>query len=75
MTTKTPLQKILKGILHTEDKTNITMKCWEILNLKRRIDKYSERCINVAAHTQIFKQQKQVNGRTHHIPLNINIEC
>jgi hypothetical protein len=39
MTTKLPMQKILKGILHTQKmKTNITMKGWEILNLKRRTD-------------------------------------
>jgi hypothetical protein len=36
MTTKLPLQKIMKGILYIEDKTNITTKGWEVLNLMRR---------------------------------------
>jgi hypothetical protein len=35
MTTKPPLQKILKGILHTEVKRNITRKGRELLNLMR----------------------------------------
>jgi hypothetical protein len=52
------------------------MKRWEILNLKRRTDKYSESNIELAAHTQILKKQKQVNGRNHHIPsiltMNVN---
>jgi hypothetical protein len=40
MPTITPIQKILKGILHThKTKTNITMKKEEILNLKRRTEK------------------------------------
>jgi hypothetical protein len=56
-------------------KTNITMKEWKILNLKRRTDTYSESSIELAAHTQILKQQKQLNGRNHHILLNINTEC
>jgi hypothetical protein len=52
-------------------KTNITMKRWKVLNLMRRTDKHSESTIESAAHTQILKQ-KQLNGRNHHIPLNIN---
>jgi hypothetical protein len=41
MTTKPPLQKILKGILHTADKKkkNIIMKGWEILYFKGKTDK------------------------------------
>jgi hypothetical protein len=30
MTTKPPLQKILQGILHTEDESKQTMKGWEV---------------------------------------------
>jgi hypothetical protein len=26
-------------------------------------------------HNQTLKQQKQLNGRNHHIPININTEC
>jgi hypothetical protein len=36
-------------------------------------DKESESGIDSAAHNQIHK--KQLNGRNHHIPININSEC
>jgi hypothetical protein len=39
MTTKLPLQKIMNGILHTEDEKTIAIKEWEVLNLKSRADK------------------------------------
>jgi hypothetical protein len=54
------------------------MKGQEVLNLKRRIDKYSESSIESAAHTPILKQQKQLGDKNHHIPylsiltLNVN---
>jgi hypothetical protein len=48
-------------------KTDITMKGWEELNLIRRTEKYSENSIELATHTQIFKQQKQLNVKNHHI--------
>jgi hypothetical protein len=32
------------------------MKGWEVLNLRRRKDKYSESSIEWSAHTQILKQ-------------------
>jgi hypothetical protein len=75
MTTKPPLQKILKGILYKKMKTNITMKGQKVLNLIRRKDKHSESSIESAAYTQVLKQQKQLNGRNHHIPLHTNTEC
>jgi hypothetical protein len=53
-------------------KTNKIMKGWEVLNLKRRIDKYSEYSTELAAHIQILKQ---LNVRKNHIPVNINTEC
>jgi hypothetical protein len=52
-------------------KTSITMKEQEILHLKRT-DKFSESGIGLALHTQMLKQQKQLNGRNLHIPININ---
>jgi hypothetical protein len=55
-------------------KMNIITKGQEILNLKRRTDKYLEKSIDSASHTQILKQQKQLNGRNHHILTNINTE-
>jgi hypothetical protein len=63
MTTKPLLQKILKGILYTEDKNRQTMKGWEGLTFRRKTDKHSESSIQLAAHMQILKQQKQLNGR------------
>jgi hypothetical protein len=51
------------------------MQVQEVLNLMRRTDKYSESNIESAPQTQILQQQKQLNGRNHHMPLNINTEC
>jgi hypothetical protein len=48
------------------------MKGQEVLNLMRKTDKYSESSIESSAHTQILKQQKQLNSRNHHILININ---
>jgi hypothetical protein len=70
-----PLQKALKGILPQKWKTNITTKGWEVLNLMRETNKYSESRIELAAHIQILKQQKHLNGRNHHIHADVNIEC
>jgi hypothetical protein len=40
MTTKPPLQKILRGKFYTEKtKTNMTMKGQEVLTLRRKTDK------------------------------------
>jgi hypothetical protein len=39
MTTKPPLQKILQGILHTEDEENKTMRGREVSNHRREKDK------------------------------------
>jgi hypothetical protein len=46
-----------------------------VSNHRRRKDKESESNIDSAAHIQALKQQKQLNGRNHHIPININTEC
>jgi hypothetical protein len=51
------------------------MKGQEALKLIRRTDKHSESSTELSAHTQILKQQKQPNGRNHHIPLNTNTKC
>jgi hypothetical protein len=56
-------------------KANKTMRGLEVSNHRRRKDKQSESSIDLAAHNQILKQQKQLNGRNHHIPININTEC
>jgi hypothetical protein len=74
MTTKPPLQKILQGIPHTENESK-TMRRQAVPNHSRRKGKESESNIDSAAHNQTLKQQKQLNDRNHHIPININTEC
>jgi hypothetical protein len=56
-------------------KAKKTMRGWEVSNHRRRKDKESESSIDLAAHNQILKQQKQPNGRNHHIVINTNTEC
>jgi hypothetical protein len=56
-------------------KANKTIRRWEVANHRRRKDNKSENSIDSAAHNQTFQQQKQLNGRNHHIPVNINTEC
>jgi hypothetical protein len=53
---------------------NKTMREQAVSNHRRRKDNKSENMIDSAAHNQILKQQKQLNGRNHHIPININTE-
>jgi hypothetical protein len=72
MTTKPPLQKILQGILHTE---NESMQNHERAGSTKPQEKKVESNIDVAAHNQILKQQRQLNDRNHHIPTNTNTEC
>jgi hypothetical protein len=55
-------------------KANKTTRGWEVSKHRRRKDKESESSIDSAAHNQILKQQKQLNVRNHHIPINTNIE-
>jgi hypothetical protein len=55
MNTKPPLQKILQGILHTEDENKQNHQRTEV-NL-RRTDKYSGNSTEWAADTQILKQK------------------
>jgi hypothetical protein len=56
-------------------KANKTMTRQAAPNHRRKKDKESESSIDSAAHNQALKQQKQLNGRNHHIPININTEC
>jgi hypothetical protein len=73
MTTNPPLQKILQGILQTEDESKQTMRRWAVSSHRRRKDKESENNIDSAIHNQIIKQQKQLNGKNHHIPIFITL--
>jgi hypothetical protein len=75
MTTKPPLQKILQRILHTESENEKkNMKVLAIPNHRRRKGKKVESNIDSAAHNQTLKQQRQLNDRDHHIPINTNTE-
>jgi hypothetical protein len=65
-------RKFCKEFYTQKMNANKTTRGWDVLNLRGRKDKKSESTIDLAAHTQILKQQKQLNGRTHHIPININ---
>jgi hypothetical protein len=73
MTTKPPLQNILQGIMHKKMKPNKTMKGQAVPNHRRRKDKKVEINIDSAAHNQTLKQQRQLNDRNHHIPINITL--
>jgi hypothetical protein len=75
MTTKPSQQNILQGILHIEYETNKTMRGQAVSNHRRRKDKESESTIDSAAHNQTLKQQKQLNDRNRHIPINTTTEC
>jgi hypothetical protein len=61
MTTKAPLQKILQGILDTENKSKQNHERTDnpILNHRRRKNKESESSIDSATHNQILKQQNK----------------
>jgi hypothetical protein len=75
MTTKPPLQKILKESCTQNMNAYKTMKEQAVPNDRRRKDKKVESNIDLAAHNQTLKQQKQQNDRNHHIPINTNTEC
>jgi hypothetical protein len=55
-------------------KANKIMRGQEALNHRRK-EKESENDVDSAPHNKTLKQQKQLNGRNHHVPININIEC
>jgi hypothetical protein len=55
-------------------KANKTTRGQVISNHSRRKDKESESSTDSAAYNQALKQQKQLSGRNHHIPININTE-
>jgi flagellar biosynthesis/type III secretory pathway chaperone len=70
MTTNTLLQKILPGILQTEDKkTKQNHKRTGSIKPYEKNTQYSESNISLAAHTQILKK---LNGRNYHTPLDMD---
>jgi hypothetical protein len=74
MTTKPPLQKILQGILHIENKTTQNHERAGSTKPQEK-GKKVESSIDSAAHNQTLKQQRQLHDRNHHIPTNTNTEC
>jgi hypothetical protein len=64
MTTKPPLQKILQGILYTDESKKNQDRTGSIKTQekKRQIIKSST---DLIAHNQILKQQKQMNHQTY----------
>jgi hypothetical protein len=56
-------------------KANKTMRGQAVPNHRRRQDKKVEGITDSASHNQNLKQQKQLNDRTHHTPINIYTKC
>jgi hypothetical protein len=56
-------------------KATKTMKGQAVPNHRKRKGKEVESNIDLAAHNQTFKQQRQLNDRNQHIPINTNSEC
>jgi hypothetical protein len=56
-------------------KANKTMKEQAAPSHMRTKGKKVESNIDLTAHNQILKQQRQLNDRNHHISININTEC
>jgi hypothetical protein len=52
-----------------------TMKGQAVPNHRRRKGKKVDSNIDLAAHNQIVKKQRQLNYRNHHTPVNTNTEC
>jgi hypothetical protein len=75
MTTKPPLQKILKEFCTQKMKANKTMRGSAVTNHRRRKSKKEENSIDSAVHNQTLKQQRQLNDWNHHIPINTNTKC
>jgi hypothetical protein len=55
-------------------KANKTMKGQAVPNHRRRKVKKIESNTDSSAHNQTLNQQRQLNDRDHHIPINTNTE-
>jgi hypothetical protein len=65
MITKPPLQKILQGILHTENERKQTIKGQAIPNHRRRNSKKAKSTTDSATHNQTLNQQRQLHDKDH----------
>jgi hypothetical protein len=75
MTTKLPLQKILQGILHTENESKQNHERTGNAKPQEKKRQKVESNIDSAAHNQTLNQQRKLHDRNHHISINNNIEC
>jgi ribosomal protein S25 len=76
MTTKPPLQKILQGILHTENESKQNHeRAGNTKPQKKRQGKKVKSNIDSATHIQTLNQQRPLHDRDHHIFINTNTEC
>jgi hypothetical protein len=56
-------------------KVNKSMKGQAVSNQRRRKGQKVESNIDLAAHNQTLKQQRQLNDSNHYISINTNTEC
>jgi hypothetical protein len=75
MTTKSPLQKILQGIVHKESESKQNHERAGSTKPQEKKRQKVESNIDLAAHNQTLKQQRQLSDRNHHIPTDTNTEC
>jgi hypothetical protein len=75
MTTKLPLQKILQGILHTDNESKQNHERTGSTKPQEKKRQENRSNIDSTAHNQTLKQQKQLNDTNHHMPINANTEC
>jgi hypothetical protein len=66
---------IIQGILHTENESIQNHERAGSSKPQEKKRQGIESNIDSAAHNQTLKQQKQLNDRNHHIPINTNTEC
>jgi hypothetical protein len=59
VTTKTPIKKIIQGILHIESETQHNHERAAAPNYRKRKSKKVESNIHVGTHNQTFKQLRQ----------------
>jgi hypothetical protein len=72
MTTKSPLQMILQGILYTKSETQNNHERTGSTKLEGKKSRKVESNIDLATQNQTFKQLRQQNDRNHHTPINTN---
>jgi hypothetical protein len=75
MITKPPLQKIIQGILHTDNENKQNHERAGNTKPQEKKRKKVKSNIDSATHNQSLYQQRQVHDKDHHILINANTEC